>query len=306
MDYESPTAEQLESVVDSEDSDQQDGDENTSGGEDAGNDSDDGTNADGTGSEDAGGEDESGDGGGGSDGDDSGGEDTGDDDGASKSVFTHADVEYGKEELAKIIDDNTNNANWTKTNTEKAQAIATQADQIKGVIPLLEKVLADEDALSLLSELTGVKLDDKVLADLKEVSGLGTLDGKPTEMEVLRTEVGMLRFQVSKDEFRDDPAKFQEFIEFGTAQKAQSIDQAYTLWQAKDADSRIKAAEDATLKEKERADAAEKGGGKKNSKPAPTGKGAKKIASTFKPSKDGTYDDARNFIAGKIKDVFTD
>ena len=33
--------------------------------------------------------------------------------------------------------------------------------------------------------------------------------------------------------------------------------------------------------------------------------GAKKFNNTVKPSKDGTYDDAREFVADKMKDVFT-
>ncbi len=304
MDYESPTAEQLASVVDSEDTDQLDGSADTSDGEDTDSNDDDATNADDTDSEDTGGEDESSDDDSGSDGEETDGEDTGNENEASDSTFKHGDTEYKNDELATIIDEHKNNANWTKTNTEKAQLIANQADQIKGILPLLEKVAADEEALELLQDMTGIELDKDALDNLKAVSGLGTPDGKPTGYQLLRAENVILQFQMANEEFRSDPAKFSEFMQFNIDQKAQSIDQAYTLWKAKDADSRIEAAEKATAVEKERADAAEKGGSRKNSKPAPTGKGAKKISTTFKPSSDGTYDDARNFVAGKIKGIF--
>lgn len=305
MSYESPTAEQLESVVDSEETDQLDGSEDTDVNDDTEHDDDDQTNADDDSGEDTDGEDESGDDDGGSDGEDDGNEDDGDDSEASDTTFKIGETEYKEEDLAKIIDEHKNNANWSKSNTEKAQAIATNADQIKAIMPLFEAVAADADSLEILQDMAGITLDKEALDGLREVAGLGTPDGQPSGAQILQAENSLLRFQMANDEFRNDPAKFAEFMQFNVDQKAQSLEQAHTLWKAKDADSRIKAAEEATAKEKERADAAEKGSKNKNSPPAPTGKGAKKINTTFKPSADGTYDDARNFVSSKMKDVFS-
>lgn len=305
--YESPPADKMESVVTSENTDQPSGEEDTSTEDNNGTSTEEETNEGGTNS-DNGTESESDSDEDGSADEDSDGEDADSDDDASKSAFTHGEKDYTAEELGKIIDERSNNANWEKSNTEKSQAlgaekqsIATQADKIKGILPILEKVVGDADALEDLQTLTGIKLDQKVLDEIKEVAGLGTPDGQPNELDIAKTELDLLRFQLSVDEFRNNYRAFEEFINYAAKEGAPSIDQAYKLWSAKGADERVKAAEAKAKEAEERADAAEKGSGKP--KPPPRSRGAQKITKKFEPSKDGTYEGARKIAEGRMGSI---
>lgn len=309
--YDPPTAEQIASLVDDDVSDQLSGKEDTSDGEGTGesadgktNEGDDKTGDGGEAKGSDGGEAKSDDGKDGSNGKDSDGEDAGTGDDAGTGAITLGDKEYTAEELTLIVKDQANNENWAKTNTEKAQENAAAADRIKEGLAFLEKLAADPDALELLQDVTGIKLDDKALESIKAIQGMaGSEDGAPSGIDILRAENAILQWrQEHMDEFADQ-AGWDKFMAFATEHQEPSIDKAHILWKAQGADERLKAAEEETAKEKSRADAAEKAA--KESPPAPTGEGAHAFQTEFKPSKDGTYDEARKASAGMLKEVMS-
>ncbi len=309
--YTPPTAEQIESLVDDDVSDQLPGDETPSG-EETG-DSTDGKANEGDGKPNDGGEANDGDGGeakpndgeDGSSGKPSDGEDSGVGDDAGASAITLGDKEYTAEELTQIVKDHTNNENWAKTNTEKAQEIAATATSIKDALGYLTKLAADPDALELLQDVTGITLDKAALESIKAVQGLGgSEDGAPSDIDILRAENAILQWRQSRmDEFADQ-TEWEKFMVFAKKNNEPSIDKAHILWKAQGADERLQAAEEKTAKETARADAAEKAA--KEAPPAPTGKGAHAFKSDFKPSKDGSYDGAREASAGMLREVIED
>ncbi len=309
--YDPPTAEQIASLVDDDEGDQLSGDETPSGEEngepaDGKTNEGDGKTTDGGEANDGdGGEAKSKDGEDGSNGKDSDGEDAGKGEEAGASAITLGDKEYTAEELTQIVKDHANNETWEKTNTEKAQEIAAAANGIKGALEYLEKLAADPEALELLQDVTGIKLDDAALESIKAVKGLGgSEDGAPSDIDVLRAENAILQWRQSHmDEFADQ-AEWDKFMAFATEHQEPSIDKAHILWNAEGAPERIAAAETKAAEEKDRADAAEKAA--QESPPAPTGKGAKAFKTDFKPSKDGSYDAAREASAGMLREVMSD
>ncbi|KKL13021.1 hypothetical protein LCGC14_2529940, partial [marine sediment metagenome] len=252
--YDPPTAEQIASLVDDDESDQLSGKEDTSDGEETGESADGKTN-EGDDKADDGGEakgsdgDEakSDDGEDGSNGKDSDGEAAGKGDDAGAGAITLGDKEYTAEELTLIVKDHANNENWTKTNTENAQENSAAADRIKEGLAFLEKLAADPDALELLQDVTGIKLDDKALESIKAIQDMaGSEDGAPSDIDVLRAENAILQWrQQHMDEFADQ-AGWDKFMEFATEHREPSIDKAHILWKAQGSEERLKAAEEET------------------------------------------------------------
>ncbi len=307
--YEPPTAEQIASLVEPDESDQLSG-EDTSDGKGTGESTDGKTNED-DGKSSEGGEAKAGDGDeskskdgeNGSNGKSSDGEDAGKGDEAGASAITLGDKEYTAEELTQIVKDHANNENWTKTNTETAQGNAAAADSIKGALGFLEKLAADPEALDLLQDLTGIKLDDEALENIKAVKGLaGSEDGAPSDIELLRIEHAILQWRQAHMEEFADQTEWEKFLTFATDQQ-EPIDKAHVLYSAQGADAKVKAAEEKQAEAESRATAAEKAA--KETPPAPIGKGAKGFETDFKPSKDGTYDDARKASTGMLKEAMS-
>ena len=308
--YDPPTAEQIASLVEPIESDQLSGEE-TSDGAKADEPTDDKT-TEGSDKTDDGGEAKGSDGAesksdddkAGSSGKDPDGEDAGKGEDAGTSAITLGDKEYTEAEITQIIKDNANNENWTKTNTENAQENAANADRIKEAAGFLEKLVADPEALELLQDITGLKLDDKALESIKSIKGLGeSEDGAPSDIDLLRAENAILQWrQEHMGEFADQTA-WDKFLTFGIEQKEPSIDKAHILWAAQGAPAKVKAAEDKQAEAESRAVTAEKAA--KEAPPSPLGKGAKAFKTDFTPSQDGTYDDARKASAGMLKEVMS-
>ena len=232
------------------------------------------------------------------------GKDAGEGKDAGTSAITLGDKEYTAEDLTQIIKDNANNENWTKTNTENAQENAAVANKLKEALGFLEKLSADPEALELLQDITGLKLDDKTLESIKSIKGLGSSeDGAPSGIDLLRAENAILQWrQQHMEEFADQP-EWDKFMAFATEHREPAIDKAHILWKAQGADAKVKVAEDKQAEAESRAVAAEKAA--KEAAPAPLGKGAKVFKTDFKPSKDGSYDDAREASAGMLKEVMS-
>ncbi len=306
--YKSPTPEQIESLVIPDESDQL-SEEGTSNGdgtdESADGKTNEGDDNTGDGSEaGAGGEDEpkSEDGEDGSDGEGADGEDAGEGDEAGTGTITLGEKEYSTEQLTQIVKDHDNNEKFAKANTERAQDLAATLEKTKGILEFIGKLTADPEQLELLQDLTGVQLDEKALENIKDLQGLSESDdGAPTELALLRAEKVVSDWRMEHMEEFGKSDEWEKFVQFATEKQEPDIDKAYTLYKAEGAEDRVAAAEAKTAAEKERADAAEKAA--KEGPPAPTGKGAKGFKTDFKPSKDGTYDAAREASAGMIRDA---
>lgn len=303
-----PTAEQIASLVEPDESDQL-SDEGTSDGEKPDESADGKTKEGGENTDDGGeakdgadGEPKSKDGEDGSDGKDTDGEDAGEGSDAGTDAITLGEKEYSTEQLTQIVKDHDNREAFAKANTERAQEIAATLDKTKGVLGFIGKLIADPESLETLQALTGVQLDEKALAEFKEVQELSESKGDaPTELDIIRAELTVNQWRMAHlKEFSEQEA-WDRFVQFASEKQEPDIDKAYTLFKADGAPERIAAAEKETAKEKIRADAAEKAA--EESPPAPLGRGPKKITTDFKPSKDGTYGAARDASAGMLKEA---
>jgi len=304
-----PTAEQLESVVIPDETDQLAEDDGTSDGKKPGESADEGTN-EGDENTDNGGEAKDGaddeaesqDGEDGSDGKDTDGEDAGSGEEAGTSAFTLGEKKYSTEDLTQIVTDHENNENFAKANTERAQEIAATLGKTKGVLEFIGKLVADPEQLELLQDLTGVQLDEKALSEIKDIQELSeSTDGAPSEIDLLRAESVVNQWRIAHLEEFGKEEDWDRFVTFAEAKKEPDIDKAYTLFKAEGADDRVAAAEKKAAEEKERADAAELAA--MDAPPAPLGKGAQSFTTDFKPSKDGTFDGATKAAASMIRDA---
>lgn len=162
---------------------------------------------------------------------------------------------YTTEQLQEAIRDSSNKAEWQKSNTQKAQEVATQEKALKAEFDRINGVMKDEEVVETLKDIlgedhdifkeSGVKFSDNVeqtqeqdnLTPPVENQGdsrIGELEAQVREMQLkeqVATEINQL--VTAHPELRDDSDAISEVLDIAVERNIADLEDALILAQSK-------------------------------------------------------------------------
>lgn len=169
--------------------------------------------------------------------------------------FTEIEIDgetYTTEQLQNFIKDSMNKAEWQKSNTQKAQEIASQEKALKAEFDRINGVMKDEEVVETMKDLLGedheffkestVKFSDKAeetqeqqpVEEVQTDSRVDELEAQVREMQLKEEVANEINNLVqTHPELKDDGDAISEVLDIAVDRNIADLEDAYLLAQAR-------------------------------------------------------------------------